>query len=62
MTASCCCSGSAICPGRSWTASGKKPPIADDYEVPCVATTATGWQRELLATLGLANPEAEPAE
>ena len=41
---------------------GQKPPIADDYEVPCVATTATGWQRELLATLGLANPAAEPAE
>ena len=40
---------------------GQKPPIADDYEVPCVATTATGWQRELLVTLGLANPEAEPA-
>ena len=41
---------------------GQKPPIADDYEVPCVATAATGWQRELLATLGLANPAAEPAE
>jgi len=37
------------------------PPIADDYDVPCVPARAEGWQHELLVTLGLANPDAEPA-
>jgi len=40
---------------------GQKPPIADDYDVPCVPARAEGWQHELLVTLGLANPDAEPA-
>ena len=40
---------------------GQKPPIADDYDVPCVPARAKGWQHELLVTLGLANPDAEPA-
>jgi TIR domain len=40
---------------------GSKPPVADDYEVPCVPATSDGWQRELLAALGLASPDARPA-
>lgn len=39
---------------------GARPPVADDYDVPCVPGTVGGWQRELLAALGL-DPDARPA-
>jgi hypothetical protein len=32
---------------------GAPPNVADDYDVPCVATTSGEWPRQLLATLGL---------
>jgi hypothetical protein len=32
---------------------GERPPVVDDYEVPCVPATSGEWQRELLAVLGL---------
>jgi hypothetical protein len=35
---------------------GRPPPVADDYEVPCVPATSKEWQRELLTVLGLAPP------
>jgi TIR domain len=37
---------------------GARPPVADDYEVPCVPATSDGWQQELLAALGLAKTDA----
>jgi len=35
---------------------GQRPPVADDYDVPCVLTTSKEWQRELLTVLELALP------
>ena len=32
---------------------GERPPVVDDYEVPCVPATSGEWQRELLTVLGL---------
>jgi hypothetical protein len=40
---------------------GQRPPVADDYDVPCVPVTSSEWQRELLAVLGLAPPVPESA-
>jgi len=45
---------------------GARPQVADVYDVPCVPTTSSGWQRDLLVVLGLSscnpggNPESNP--
>jgi hypothetical protein len=40
---------------------GQRPPVADDYDVPCVVTTSKEWQRELLTVLELAPPVSASA-
>lgn len=40
---------------------GQRPPVADDYEIPCVAADSNEWQRELLTVLGLASSVPESA-
>ncbi len=37
---------------------GQRPPVAVDYDVPCVPAASSEWRHELLAVLGLAPPVA----
>jgi hypothetical protein len=41
---------------------GKRPPVADDYDVPCVPAASNEWQRELLTVLGLPAPLSASAQ